>query len=222
MSGTATITKLIAPAITLPITTFAQKSNRLTLSLVETRKARHTPNRMHGKSLRRILSIGLTTLALTMFQFSMADPPPRPTFGNHNLDGIYAFRADGVIEADGLPTRGMWEIGRFVADGQGNMTQGVEYSSMLSAHDEDVIDIPYSFEGSYEIGPDGLGKGVVSVFIPAVGITIDKTIWFVVFDLDNRGIAHGFAHGHADAELGPEVHGNARTHVGRRMAPRPH
>ncbi len=170
------------------------------------------------------LILTTTACVLSLFLFSsnaFAENPSRSTFGNHNLNGIYSFRADGAIEVDGIHARGMWEVGRFEADGHGNMTNGVEYSSMLSADDESIIDIPYTFSGTYEIDENGMGKGEVAVYVPAAGITILKKLWFVVFDLDSRNIAHGFAHGHADAELGPGIHGNARTHVGRRMASLP-
>jgi len=130
---------------------------------------------------------------------------------------MYEFHADGVLEVAGLPTRGTWEVGRFYADGQGNMTNGVEYSSLLTSADESIIDVPFTFSGTYHVFPDGTAKSHVSVYVPAAGITIEKSLWFVIYDLDERGIAHGFAGGHADADLGGGAHGNSRTHVGRRM-----
>jgi hypothetical protein len=165
-----------------------------------------------------VLLVAVTVAAIaSLAARAGADGDDRRAFGNHNLRGAYEFHADGVVEVDGVPTRGIWEVGRFEADGRGNMTNGVEYSSLLSSDDENIIDVPFTFTGTYHINPDGTAKSHVSVFIPAAGITIEKTLWFVVFDVDKHGIAHGFAGGHADADLGEGVHGNARTHVGRRM-----
>jgi hypothetical protein len=165
-----------------------------------------------------VLAIALAVAGLSGFAAQVqADDGDNRGFGNHNLKGTYEFHADGVLEVDGLPTRGMWEVGRFEADGKGNMTNGVEYSSLLSSHDESIIDVPFTFSGTYHINPDGTGKSKVSVYVPAADITIEKTLWFVVHSVDKNGIAHGFAGGHADADLGDGMHGNARTHVGWRM-----
>lgn len=136
--------------------------------------------------------------------------------GNHSLQGSYEFHADGVIEIDGEPTRGIWEVGRFDADGKGNITNGVEYSSLLSSSDETIIDQNFTFEGTYTINADGIGKATVSVTLPN-GFVIEKSLWLVLHSVGKNGIANGFAGGHADADLGEGVHGNSRTHVGWRI-----
>ena len=141
--------------------------------------------------------------------------PKAPTLGDHSLNGVYEFHADGVVEVNGEPTRGFWEVGRFEADGNGNMTNGVEYSSMLSG-DEAVIDAPFTFSGTYSVAPNGVAKARVTVVIPG-GPTINKTLWFVLHSVGRNGIADGFAGGHADADLGGGVHGNARVHEGNRI-----
>ena len=140
----------------------------------------------------------------------------RQGFGNHNLKGLYEFRADGVVESDGVPTRGFWEVGMFEADGQGNITNGKEYSSMLSSSDENVIDRPFTFEGTYTVHPDGIATGQVTVVV-APGVEIEKKLWLIIHSVGKDQIAMGFDGGHADAHLGDGVHGNALTHVGHRI-----
>jgi len=169
--------------------------------------------------------IGITAFAIGAARFAGVGVqageviPHAYEFGNHNLQGLYEFHADGVVEVNGVPTRGIWEVGKFYADGNGNLLSGVEYSNLLSSDNESVIDVPFTFEGTYQINPDGTGKTNVAVFIPAAGITIDKTLWFVIHKVDESGIAQGFAGGHADADLGAGAHGNSRTHIGTRIGP---
>ena len=147
-----------------------------------------------------------------------ANPEPAPrTIGNHSLSGVYEFHADGVVEVNDEPTRGFWEVGRFEADGRGNMLNGVEYSSLLSSSDESLIDQNFTFAGTYQIRPDGTGTADVTVQIP--GGSIQKRLWLVVHSIGPDGIARGFSGGHADADLGGGTHGNARVHEGSRIGP---
>jgi hypothetical protein len=137
-------------------------------------------------------------------------------FGNHNLNGLYEFQADGAIEADGKPARGVWEVGRFEADGRGNITNGKEYSSLLSSHNEEVIDRHFTFEGTYTVRPDGTAIGQVTVVV-APGVEIKKKLWLIIHSVGKDGIANGFDGGHAEADLGGGTHGNTLSHVGHRI-----
>lgn len=139
-----------------------------------------------------------------------------PTFGNHNLNGLYEFRADGEVQEDDSQSRGFWEIGRFRADGAGRISDGVEYSSLLSSSDEEAIDRPFTFDGTYQVNPDGTATGEVTVVI-APGVQIEKKLWLIVHSVGKGGIANGFDGGHAHADLGGGAHGNARSHEGHRM-----
>jgi len=164
-----------------------------------------------------VLVIALTVVGLlrTTSQ-AQANSVSKNNFGNHNLNGTYAFSADGVIDAEGGGyVRGMWEVGRFEADGAGNMMNGVEYSSLLSSSDPSVIDQPYSFSGTYQINPDGTAKAHVTVVVNPE-LTIEKDLWFIIHSVGKDGIANGFVGGHADADLGGP-HGNSQTHQGYRM-----
>jgi hypothetical protein len=152
-------------------------------------------------------------------QPSLADEGGRANalaLGSHSLCGTYEFHADGVVEVDGVPTRGFWEAGRFDSDCRGNLTNGVEYSSLLTSSAEKVIDQNFTFSGTYIVRDDGTAKASVKVVI-APGVVIEKSLWFILYGIGKDGIANGFAGGHADADLGNGVHGNTRTHVGSRI-----
>ena len=148
---------------------------------------------------------------------ALAQAGSKSKLGNHTLKGTYAFQADGAVENEGSGyVRGMWEVGRFEADGKGNMTSGVEYSSLLSGSDPNVINQAFSFSGTYQVNPDGTAKAHVSVIVNPQ-LTIEKDLWFVVHSVGKDGIADGFVGGHADADLTGGVHGNSRSHVGWRI-----
>ena len=146
---------------------------------------------------------------------AQADSNTKMQYGNHNLKGTYAFYADGVVEDEDGYVRAIWETGRFDADGKGNLTNGIEYSSLLSSSDPNVIDQPFTFTGTYEVYSDGTAKSHVTVVVNPQ-LTIEKDLWFVIHSIGKDGIANGFAGGHADADLG-DSHGNSQTHVGWRM-----
>lgn len=156
------------------------------------------------------------SLTLVGFAVAGASDKGRAGFGNHTLQGLYEFHADGVVEVDGVPTRGFWEVGTFEADGKGNIINGKEYSTLLSSSDENVIDQFFTFEGTYTVNPDGTATGEVTVVV-APGVQIQKKLWLIIHSVGKDGIANGFDGGHAEADLGDGVHGNARSHVGHRM-----
>ena len=170
---------------------------------------------MNKRWLAILVSITLAVTALAIFA-ARAQGDGKKGFGNHTLQGTYMFHADGVVENEtGGYIRGMWEVGRFEADGKGNITNGVEYSSLVSSSDPDVIDQLFTFTGTYQVNLDGTAKAHVTVIVNPQ-LTIEKDLWFVIHSVGKDGIANGFAGGHADADLGPE-HGNSQTHVGWRI-----
>jgi hypothetical protein len=86
-----------------------------------------------------VLAVSLFAVAAQAFHASSSKPPKqagkqlgladlqttgKARFGNHNLKGLYEFHADGVVEVNGVPTRGFWEVGKFEADGKGEHQQG--------------------------------------------------------------------------------------------------
>lgn len=172
----------------------------------------------HGRKARlaitATLCVGLA-VALALAKFASADTAARG-FGNHNLKGLYEFHADGALEVDDRPTRGIWEVGRFKADGRGKITDGKEYSTLLSSSNEEVIDRAFTFEGTYEVHPDGTATGEVTVLV-APGVEIKKKLWLIIHSVGKTGIANGFDGGHAHAHLGEGAHGNTLSHVGHRI-----
>jgi hypothetical protein len=156
-----------------------------------------------------VASIGAVAWAATGADTAAADG-----FGNQTLTGSYEFYAQGVIEVNGLPTRGIWEIGRFDADGKGNITNGVEYSTLLGDA-ESTIDQYFTFSGTYNVHTDGITTGEVTVITPVGPIV--KRLWLIVHSVGKDGIANGFDGGHAHADLGPGGHGNTLSHVGHRI-----
>ena len=171
--------------------------------------------------MRRIVLsslIAVLVLSLALVGWATAGPETEAAagFGNHTLNGAYEFHADGVVEVNGVPTSGIWEVGRFNADGKGNITDGVEYSSLLSSSDEATIDQSFTFSGTYTVNPDGTATGEVTVVV-APGVEITKKLWLIIHSVGKNGIANGFDGGHAHADLGNGVHGNARSHVGHRI-----
>lgn len=169
--------------------------------------------------MKRLAILTLCLAAASLAVVALAGAGTRgkgtETFGNHNLNGLYEFHADGAVEVNGTPTRGFWEVGRFRADGKGHITDGIEYSSMLS-EDEEQIDRPFTFEGTYEVHPNGVATGEVTVVV-APGVEIEKKLWLIIHSVGKDGIANGFDGGHAEADLGGGAHGNALSHVGHRM-----
>ena len=178
-----------------------------------------------------VLAVSLFAVAAQAFHASSSKLPTQPGkqlglaglrtttdagFGNHNLQGLYQFQADGVVEVNGVPTRGFWEVGKFEADGKGNISNGVEYSTLLSSSDEAVIDQNFTFSGTYTVNPDGTASGQVTVD-GAPGVAITKKLWLIIHSVGKEGIANGFDGGHAAADLGGGVRGNARSHVGHRI-----
>jgi len=111
------------------------------------------------------LSATLVATILTGF-VARAGAHGKTRLGNHSLQGAYMFHADGVVENEtGGYIRGMWELGRFEADGNGNIVNGVEYSSLLTSSNPAVCDQAFSFAGTYEIQPDGTAKAHVKVIV---------------------------------------------------------
>lgn len=164
-----------------------------------------------------VLVCGATVLlALAAFAGAGTNDDADPRFGNHTLKGLYEFHADGALEVDDKPTRGIWEVGRFKADGRGRITDGKEYSTLLSSGNEEVINRNFTFEGTYEVHPDGVTTGEVTVQV-APGVEIKKKLWLIIHSVGKDGIANGFDGGHAHADLGEGAHGNTLSHVGHRI-----
>ncbi|MFN2388619.1 MAG: hypothetical protein ABR575_03295 [Actinomycetota bacterium] len=170
---------------------------------------------------RRRVIVPLAVVALAVVGFGVVVPATgsqgRRPIGNHTFQGRYTFAADGVLEQDGTPGRGFWELGSFKADGNGNMSGGVEYSNLLT-DDEAQVNVPFTFTGTYTVNPDATGSAQVEVVIPG-GPTLNKTVWFVLHDIED-GVAHGFWFAHGPAQLGNGLEGRAGVHHAARVRSR--
>lgn len=167
-----------------------------------------------GTRGRALIVVAAVAVACLAFSVLAPGSGAKQGIGNHTFVGTWSFAADGVIEQDGRPGRGVWEIARFTVDGKGNMTGGVEYSDLLGS-DEALVEQPFRFEGKYTVQPDGTGTAKVDVTLPN-GVVLQKSVWFVLNDIRD-GEARGFYGGHLHAELGEGVHGHAGVHEGRRI-----
>src|SRR6202158_4778261 len=78
-------------------------------------------------------------------------PPPAPKFSNANLAGQYAFSMRGTELCAGLGSF-FARAGTFTADGNGNITSGLEDINVCSG----VATLRFT-GGRYSIGPDGRG-----------------------------------------------------------------
>ena len=74
-------------------------------------------------------------------------------FTNHDFEGDYAIHLDGVLTSPGASSVAAYDaaVGRFTADGAGNITQGTR---TLSANGT-IID--ETFTCTYNVNPDGTG-----------------------------------------------------------------
>ena len=167
-----------------------------------------------GRRIGLVLAVAAALSVVLLVLLSPSGSGAKQGIGNHSFTGTWSFGAEGVLEENGEPGRGFWEIGRFTVDGEGNMTGGVEYSDLLGS-DDAVVNQPFTFEGTYTVNPDGTGRATVDVTLPN-GAVIQKSVWFVLNDIRN-GEAHGFQGGHLHAELGEHLDGRAGLHVGQRI-----
>ena len=168
-----------------------------------------------GRRGNAIVAVGVLAAATVLvLVLGASGTAAKQGLGNQSFVGRWAFGADGVIEHDGKPGRSFWEAATFTVDGNGHMTGGKEFSNLIS-DDPAVIDQPFTFEGTYNVNPDGTGRADVDVTLPN-GAVISKSVWFVLSDI-RKGEAYGFVGGHTHAELGEAVHGNAGLHFGRRI-----
>jgi hypothetical protein len=89
--------------------------------LVQSRRRNDNAKEAPMKRIGLLISGLAVSLALVGFAVAGASDKKSTGFGNHTLKGMYEFHADGVVEVDGVPTRGFWEVGSFEADGKGNI-----------------------------------------------------------------------------------------------------
>ena len=108
-------------------------------------------------------------------------------FTNRDFKGNYAFHLDGVLTSLGTPVVAAYDaaVGRFTADGAGNITHGTR---TLSANGT-IID--ETFTCTYNVNPDGRGRAncVFSVFgsttLDIVLVNDGEELYFNVTSMPN-------------------------------------
>jgi hypothetical protein len=83
---------------------------------------------------------------------------------NSELKGDYAFSFNGMTTGDGVTSTPFAAVGRFTADGAGNLTNGELDANGFGAMEKAVAQ---PFTGTYSIGADN--RGVMSLNIPGGG-----------------------------------------------------
>ena len=111
--------------------------------------------------MRKLQILGIASLAL----FSAAAIRAQGTGANNaELKGDYAFTFNGMTTGGSGGSTPFAAVGRFTADGAGNLTNGVLDTNGVGIP-EKLID--QSFTGTYSIGADN--RGVMNLNIPGGG-----------------------------------------------------
>ena len=101
------------------------------------------------------------------FALIVATPPARSQ-NNSELQGNYAFSFTGMTTGDGSASTPFGAVGRFTADGAGNLTNGELDSNGLGISLGGVEKaVALAFTGTYSIGADN--RGVMNLNIPGGG-----------------------------------------------------
>ena len=91
------------------------------------------------------------------FALIVATPPTRAQ-NNSELQGNYAFSFTGMTTGDGSASTPFGAVGRFTADGAGNLTNGELDSNGLGISLGGVEKaVALAFTGTYSIGADNRG-----------------------------------------------------------------
>lgn len=101
---------------------------------------------------------------LAILCFALILPPKLRAQNNAELKGDYAFTFDGMTTGGGGASTPFAAVGRFTADGAGNLTNGELDSNASSPTDKAMA---LTFTGTYSIGADH--RGVMSLNIPGGG-----------------------------------------------------
>jgi hypothetical protein len=106
----------------------------------------------------------LGVMCWTLFFASSVLAQTAPGVNNTALKGDYAFSFNGMTTGDGVSSTPFAAVGRFTADGAGNLTNG-ELDANGFGTSEKAVAQP--FTGTYSIGADN--RGVMNLVIPGGG-----------------------------------------------------
>ena len=103
-------------------------------------------------------------MCLTLIVGSTVRAQTAPGVNNAELKGNYAFSFNGMTTGGGSASTPFAAVGRFTADGAGNLTNGELDANGVGAMEKAVAQ---TFTGTYSIGADQ--RGVMSLNIPGGG-----------------------------------------------------
>jgi hypothetical protein len=103
-------------------------------------------------------------MCLTLFLASTVRAQTAPGVNDAALKGDYAFTFNGMTTGGGNNSTPFAAVGRFTADGAGNLTNGELDANGVGAMEKAVAQ---SFTGTYSIGADN--RGVMNLNIPGGG-----------------------------------------------------
>jgi hypothetical protein len=127
-----------------------------------------------------VLVAALLVLCLAGGCGTRSSPKPSPVFSNVNLSGNYTYRIGGVYFDAANGTQSYSEAGTFVADGQGNITAGIDdfvENSTLSTG---------QVTGTYSVAKDG--TGTITINPPRGSVTFafallsDSSMYLIEYD----------------------------------------
>jgi hypothetical protein len=106
----------------------------------------------------------LWAMCLTLFLASTLRAQTAPGVNNANLKGDYALSFDGMTTGGSGASTPFAAVGRFTADGAGNLTNGELDANGFGAMEKAVAQ---PFTGTYSIGADN--RGVMNLNVPGGG-----------------------------------------------------
>src|SRR6266436_4991302 len=126
----------------------------------------HLARPMRRSKMRKWNALGIICFALLVA--SAVRGQTAPGVNNAALKGDYAFSFTGMTTGDGVSSTPFAAVGRFTADGAGNLTNGELDSNGLGVSLGGVEKaVALAFTGTYSIGADN--RGVMNLNIPGGG-----------------------------------------------------
>src|SRR6266446_3367009 len=122
----------------------------------------HLARPMRRSKMRKWNALGIICFALLVA--SAVRGQTAPGVNNAALKGDYAFSFNGMTTGDGVASTPFAAVGRFTADGAGNLTNGELDANGFGAMEKAVAQ---PFTGTYSIGADN--RGVMNLNIPGGG-----------------------------------------------------
>lgn len=103
-------------------------------------------------------------MCLTVLSVSVVRAQTAPGVNNAKLKGDYALSFNGMTTGDGVHSTPFAAVGRFTADGAGNLTNGELDANGFGSMEKAVAQ---PFTGTYSIGADN--RGVMNLNVPGGG-----------------------------------------------------